>query len=78
MKRIERKFATRWNFPNYCGALDGKYVVRQAPARSESLYYNYKGIFSPVLMALVDADYRFIFVDIGDCGSNSDSGIFKS
>ena len=64
--RIERKFATRWNFPNCCGALDGKHAVIQSPARSGSLYYNYKGTFSLVLMALVDVDYRFIYVDIGD------------
>ena len=77
-KRIERKFATRWNFPNCCGALDGKHVVIESPARSGSLYYNNKGTFSLVLMALVDADYRFIYVDIGEYGSNSDSGIFKN
>ena len=75
-KRIERKFATRWNFPNCCGASDDKHVVIQSSARSGSLYYNYKGTFSLVLMALVDADYRFIYVDIGEHGSNSDSGIF--
>ena len=34
-----------------------------------------KGFFSIVLMALVDADYRFIYVDVGDFGSNGDSGI---
>ena len=31
-----------------------------------------------MLMALVDADYKFIVVDIGDYGSNSDGGIFAN
>ena len=29
-------------------------------------------------MALVDADYQFIFIDVGNYGSNGDSGIFKN
>ena len=29
-------------------------------------------------MALVDADYRFIFTNVGNYGSNGDSGIFKN
>ena len=29
-------------------------------------------------MALVDADYKFTYIDIGDYGSNSDSAIFKN
>ena len=28
-------------------------------------------------MALVDADYHFVFVDIGQYGSNGDSGVFR-
>ena len=29
-----------------------------------------------VLLALVDADYKFMYADIGVCGSESDGGIF--
>ena len=29
-------------------------------------------------MALVDVDYRFIFTDVGNYGSNGDSDIFKN
>ena len=48
------------------------------PPNSHSLFYNYKGFFSIVLMALVDADYHFIYIDVGNYGSNGDSGIFKN
>lgn len=34
---------------------------RQLPRGSGSCYVKYKGLFSVVLMALVDADYKFLF-----------------
>ena len=47
------------------------------PPKSGSLYHNYKGYFSVIPMALVDAEYRFRWVDIGTEGSCSDAQIFN-
>lgn len=63
--KIEEEFRTIWNFPNCIGAIDGKHVNIRAPWNSGSLYFNYKKYFSTVLLAVVDAKYKFIIVDIG-------------
>ena len=47
------------------------------PERSGSRFYNYKGFYSIVLMALVDADYKFLWVEVGSNGAASDAQIFN-
>lgn len=69
-------FDSLLNFPNCVVTIDGKHIVLECPANSGSNYYNYKGTFSVVLLALVDHDYNFTCIDIGIYGSNSDGGIF--
>ena len=59
------------------GALDGKHVRIQCPARTGSLYYNYKKFFSVILFALCDADYKFIWTEVGCNGIASDAQIFN-
>lgn len=74
---IADQFFQRTNFPNVIGAVDGKHIRIVKPHDSGSSFFNYKKYFSIVLMAWVDAEYKFVCVDIGSYGSSSDSSIFK-
>lgn len=77
MVETSKQFWEKWNFPNCMGAIDGKHIRIFSPKKSGSLFYNYKDFFLIVLLAIVDANCKFILVDIGSYGKEIDSGIFN-
>lgn len=72
------RFKQRWQFPHCVGAVDGKHVVIKKSGNSGSSYFNYKHTFSVVLLAVVDADYKFVTIDVGAMGRFSDGSLFSN
>ncbi|XP_077371324.1 putative nuclease HARBI1 isoform X1 [Festucalex cinctus] len=76
-KQVAQGFSDRWNFHHTLGAIDGRHVAIQGLTHSGSPKHNYKGYSSIVMLAVVDSQYKFMYLDVGCIGSKSDAGIFK-
>ena len=58
--------------------IDGKHIAFKAPSKSGTVNHNYKGFLSIIPLGLVDAEYKFIWIDVGANGSTSDCAIFNT
>lgn len=77
LKQVATKFMRYCNFPRCCGALDGKHFPIKWPPNTGAEFYCYKNFYSIAMLALVDADYCFLYVDIGANGRAGDAAIFR-
>ncbi|KAJ8952286.1 hypothetical protein NQ318_007454 [Aromia moschata] len=75
--QIADTFQEKTNFPNCLGAVDGKHIRCVKPRSSGSKFFNYKKYFSVVLMAVANANLRFISIDIGAYDQEGDSTVFR-
>ena len=71
-------FEKSWNFPHCIGSIDGKHIRIECPKMTWTYYFNYKGFYSIVLLAICDSNYCFTLFDLGQYGSNNDSGVLSN
>lgn len=76
--QTSKEFCNLWNFPNCMGCIDGKHVRISCPPHSGTMFYNYKKFYSIVLLGICDAKYRFLVIDVGGFGKQSDGATFAS
>ena len=74
--QVAKDYNDRWNFPHCIGAIDGKHVRIINPKLAGSHFHNYKKFYSMVLLGIVDAEYRFLYIDVGAVGAESDGGVW--
>ena len=77
-RKISYSFEEKWNFSHALGAIDGKHIVMEAPARAGWDYFNYRKTHSIVPLAVCNADYEFLLVDIGDAVRQSDGSVYAN
>ncbi|XP_026089741.1 protein ALP1-like [Carassius auratus] len=75
-RAIAQDFESKWQFPHCLGALGGKQIHIQPPAKSGCFDNNNKGRFSVTVMAAVDANYKFIYASVQTQDKVSDAGLF--
>lgn len=71
-KEAADEFDSQWNFPNCVGALGGKQIVTETPN-------NLSGASNPSgdqMMAVCDANYRFVCLTFGSPERESGEGVF--
>ena len=81
IRHYMRKFDKEWQFPFAFSAVDGSHLPIKCPigrAQAMKQYINFKNFYLIVLMALANADYRFIWTSVGDPGNTHDSTLLQS
>ncbi|XP_049273736.1 uncharacterized protein LOC125759317 [Rhipicephalus sanguineus] len=73
-----REFFAVTGFPQAVGALDGCHFPVSPPKKHATDYYNYKGWYSMILLALVDHRYRFRYIRVVSPGRCHDAGVYAA
>lgn len=73
----EARFKQKFGIPWVIGVVDGSHIPICRKYRGDNdRYYNRKGFMSIILSAIVDADGRFVSIDVGEKGARHDSYVY--
>ncbi|KAL3187029.1 hypothetical protein MRX96_026122 [Rhipicephalus microplus] len=75
-KKSMREFFAVTGFPQRVRVLDGCNFPVSPPKKYASNYYNYKGWYMMILLALVNHRYRFRYTNVGSPGWCHDSFVY--
>ena len=76
--RVMAEFEQDKALPNCLGALDCTHIHMEKPANCASeKYYDRNGRFSLIVMAVVDLNYRFLYIHVGCPGPYNDARVFR-
>lgn len=75
-RKVATDFHKRWNFPMCIGAIDGRRILISRMSNLDSKNCDDKSHCSMILMAIVDADSKFLYVDVSAIGSGKDGNVW--
>lgn len=75
-KDIQKGFNDLLSISDCVGCIGGKHIIVKCPSNLGS--QSFKGTLYIVILAMVDYEYNFTFIDIGSYGSIDDSTIFAN
>lgn len=78
VEQVMNGFRGLCSLPGVIGAMDGTFVQIVKPTEWGDAYWCYKAYPAIILLALVDSVDRFMYVDIGNAGSQGDASTWKS
>ena len=70
-------FNSKSGYPMCVGSLDGTHISVKAPIGYEMDYYNYKKFHSVVMLATVNSNLEFTYVNVGAPGRCNDASVFS-
>ena len=70
-------FLTKFGYPLCLGSLDGTHIQIKPPPGAEPDCYNYKKFHSVIMLATVNSDLIFTYINVGAPGRCNDSSVYS-